>query len=81
MLAREGIEVERPPRRVHIASLRLWRDSPAQPDVRFIVGCSTGTYVRSLALDLVRARRRPTVWVLGRPDVRPWWVPDAVRQT
>ncbi len=48
-LARQGIEVERAPRRVtlniHLLDLNL-------PDLRLRVECSPGTYIRSLAHDL-----------------------------
>lgn len=55
-LAREGIEVEREPRPVEIHSLELEEFAPSDyPEVTFLVTCSTGTYVRSLADDLGRA--------------------------
>lgn len=49
-LAREGVEVERPSRRVHIHALQLldWQPPTLTLDVR----CSKGTYIRSLAEDL-----------------------------
>ncbi|HYM81427.1 MAG TPA: tRNA pseudouridine(55) synthase TruB [Candidatus Limnocylindria bacterium] len=49
-LARRGIEVERVPRRIRIASWE-WQ-SFALPEARFIVRCTSGTYVRTLAHDL-----------------------------
>lgn len=49
-LARQGIEVERKSRRVTIYHLTL--DDVALPHITITVGCSTGTYVRSLAHDL-----------------------------
>ena len=50
-LAREGIEVERAPRPVHIARFEL--EATDQPGVlRAIVDCSSGTYIRTLADDL-----------------------------
>lgn len=49
-LAREGIEVERKPRRVFVRSLRLTGFAP--PEVEFEVVCSKGTYVRTLAADV-----------------------------
>ena len=51
-LARQGLEVEREPRRVTLYGLDLlWHEGPeALIDVR----CSKGTYVRSLAVDLGR---------------------------
>lgn len=49
-LARKGEEVERAPRRVHIARFDI--EDVTLPDVRFTVVCSKGTYVRTLAHDL-----------------------------
>jgi tRNA pseudouridine55 synthase len=50
-LAREGVEVERPPVRVHVARFDV--GEPTAPCVFPItVTCSSGTYVRSLAADL-----------------------------
>lgn len=50
-LARAGVEVERPPRRV---TVRRFDVEPAdQPGAfRIVVECSSGTYVRSLAADV-----------------------------
>ena len=52
-LARQGIEVERAPRRIAIRRLELLRISGNRLD--FEVDCSKGTYVRTLAEDLARA--------------------------
>ncbi|MDH4148853.1 MAG: tRNA pseudouridine(55) synthase TruB [Acidimicrobiia bacterium] len=50
-LAREGIEVERAPRAVHIARLEV--EPTAESGVFALeLDCSSGTYVRSLAADL-----------------------------
>lgn len=49
-LAREGREVERQPRRVDIAFIRI--TDMALPEVRFVVGCSKGTYIRTLCADI-----------------------------
>ncbi len=49
-LARQGIEVEREPRRVHISSLVLTLGTP--PTMHFAVSCSKGTYIRILAADV-----------------------------
>jgi tRNA pseudouridine55 synthase len=49
-LARRGIEVERAPRRVHVAAWD-WLGF-ALPEATFRVRCSSGTYVRTLAHDL-----------------------------
>lgn len=46
-LARQGIEVERQPRPVHITDLQLRRHSESA--IAFVVACSKGTYVRVLA--------------------------------
>ena len=56
-LARQGIEVERPARRVHVARLVI-EPVPAAPGplvFRAEIDCSSGTYIRSLAADLGRA--------------------------
>ena len=53
--ARQGITVERPIRRVNIFSLSI--DSPDQvfsQTIPFVVDCSKGTYVRTLAVDIGR---------------------------
>lgn len=52
-LARAGIEVERPARPVRIDRLACAGTGPDWID--FEVGCSKGTYVRSLAEDIARA--------------------------
>ena len=49
-LARQGIEVERASREVHIAALHLARQDDTH--LRFEVSCSKGTYVRVLAEDI-----------------------------
>ena len=46
-LARQGVEVERAPRPVHIAKLQLHAQGEAA--IAFLVSCSKGTYVRVLA--------------------------------
>lgn len=55
-LARQGLEVERKPRRIVIEKLEL-RDFRGgdKPEVDIYMECSKGTYVRSLAEDLGRA--------------------------
>ncbi len=52
-LARQGIEVERPPRRIVIRRFELTGMSDGR--LHFEVDCSKGTYVRTLAEDLARA--------------------------
>ena len=54
--ARRGIQVEKPPREVHIKRLE-WLDErqrvdSTNPTVQFRVCCSKGTYIRSLAADI-----------------------------
>lgn len=51
--ARRGEVVDRPPRRVSIESILLDRFTPGvTAEVGFLVACSAGTYVRSIARDL-----------------------------
>ena len=51
--ARRGEVVDRPARRVHIDSIMLDRFTPGETaEVGFLVACSAGTYVRSIARDL-----------------------------
>ena len=51
--ARRGEVVDRPARRVTIESIVLDRFTPGETaDVAFLVACSAGTYVRSIARDL-----------------------------
>ena len=52
-LAREGIEVERAPRPVHISSIEItdFTDGP-YPTAAINVACGSGTYIRTLAADL-----------------------------
>jgi tRNA pseudouridine55 synthase len=63
-MAREGIEIERPPRRVHVDRFDVEPIAPPRSAVpgaaralvyRAVIDCSSGTYVRSLAADLGRA--------------------------
>lgn len=51
--ARRGEVVERQARPVRIHSFELRRDEQSSRDVHFRVSCSKGTYIRSLAHDLV----------------------------
>ena len=55
-LARQGEEIERPARRIHIYELEMTGfEGGEYPIVEFRVACSSGTYVRSLADDIARA--------------------------
>lgn len=55
-LAREGIEIERKSRRVHIYSIQIVQINPSEfeglLEVRMIVDCSKGTYIRTLCHDI-----------------------------
>jgi tRNA pseudouridine55 synthase len=51
-LARKGVEVEREPRLVHIYNFRFTTYEP--PLGQFRIGCTKGTYVRSIAHELGR---------------------------
>jgi tRNA pseudouridine55 synthase len=51
-LARQGIEVKRKPRKVHIFSLEL--ESAEAETMKLKVHCSKGTYIRTLVQDLAR---------------------------
>lgn len=80
-LARNGEEVEREPRPVHIAELEILDLAPSDyPVVTFRVVCGSGTYVRTLADDMARslggrahltALRRTRSGSLGVADARP----------
>ena len=55
-VARQGQEVERPPRSVTVYRLDIEGFAPGPyPEVSFRVVCGTGTYVRTLADDMARA--------------------------
>jgi len=52
-LARQGVEVERPPRRVRVDRFEVEGFTEgAYPEATVSVDCSSGTYIRSLAADL-----------------------------
>ncbi|GIU87320.1 MAG: tRNA pseudouridine synthase B [Acidimicrobiia bacterium] len=52
-LAREGVEVERAPRRVRVERLEVVEFEPGPyPEATVELECSSGTYVRTLAADL-----------------------------
>ena len=56
--ARRGEAVERPARPVTVYEFRLERGGGRGRDVQFRIACSKGTYIRSLAHDLVRYQVR-----------------------
>lgn len=54
-LARQGVEVERRPRKIEIMSLRMLdreADDSGQPTVGLEIQCSPGTYIRTLCHDI-----------------------------
>jgi len=52
-LAREGLDVERAPRRVHVERFDVEAfTAAAYPEATVLVECGSGTYVRTLAADL-----------------------------
>ena len=63
--ARAGETVERPQRQVTISSFRListdYDESSQTQRARFVVACSKGTYVRTLAVDLAKQLGYPGV--------------------
>jgi tRNA pseudouridine55 synthase len=79
-MAREGIEVERSTRAVHISRYEVLDFRPgerAELDVR--VACSKGTYIRSLAVDLGEALGFPArVAELRRTAAGPFTLAECV---
>ncbi|UDM31648.1 tRNA pseudouridine(55) synthase TruB [Lentilactobacillus laojiaonis] len=64
--AREGIEIDRPARLIHISYFKQIKDSyydevNQTQTIYFEVGCSKGTYVRTLAVDFGRLINVPSV--------------------
>ena len=51
-LARQGIEIERQERNVHISKIELVDFDEENQEFSIIVDCSNGTYIRSLARDI-----------------------------
>ncbi len=51
-LARKGLQIRKPPRTVHIASIKILEIK--LPRIRLEISCSSGTYIRSLAADIGR---------------------------
>lgn len=64
-LARQGVTVERQPRRVTVHDVKVLAvtaGSP-RPEIRFSVRCSKGTYIRTLCSDIGRMLDVPAVMV------------------
>lgn len=80
--ARAGEEVERAPRRVHVASLELLELAPPQAGLalaRVAVRCGKGTYVRTLAADVGTALGVPAhLAALRRTEAGAFTLADAV---
>lgn len=51
-LARQGMEVERKPRKIHIQSIRVNEYDEEMHTVRMTISCSKGTYIRTLCDDI-----------------------------
>jgi tRNA pseudouridine55 synthase len=62
-LAREGLTVDRPSRRVHIYEIVIFNveATGAEPELTFSVTCSKGTYIRTLCVDIGRKLGVPAV--------------------
>lgn len=76
-LAREGVEVERKARPIHISELEVLSVEP--PRVSFRLTCSPGTYVRSLCMTLGEALGvGGCMEELERTGVGPFKIQDAV---
>ena len=77
-LARSGIEVDRPPRSVHVSRFEIERVVAPGPVFEVSIDCSSGTYVRVLAADLGQALGGGAhVRALRRTAVGPWTANDA----
>jgi tRNA pseudouridine55 synthase len=75
--ARRGIDVEMPIRQITIHSLKLLEYTPPE----FVIGvcCSTGTYMRSLGMDIARALGTEAVMTeLVRTRVGPFRIEQAM---
>lgn len=62
-LARQGVTVERKPRRVTVHETKVLSVQAGcpQPEIRFTVRCSKGTYIRTLCSDIGRSLGVPAV--------------------
>jgi tRNA pseudouridine55 synthase len=80
-LARAGVEVDRPPRRVRVSRFDLEPAGvgPTGPILSATVDCSSGTYVRTLAADLGASLGGGAhLRALRRLSVGPWTLEDAI---
>ena len=77
-LAREGKEVQRVPRKIHISQINLLNFH--SPDVKFYMECSKGTYVRKLAEDVGEVLGcGACIAQIERTKVGPFIIEDAVK--
>lgn len=75
--AREGIEIERPSRRITIFSIELIEYKP--PHLILDVSCSSGTYIRSLSEDIGNALGcGSTLSALRRTSIDQWHIDQAL---
>jgi tRNA pseudouridine55 synthase len=77
-LARKGVVVDRPSRRIRIDKLKLVDFK--LPEVKFYLECSKGTYVRTLAEDVgQRLGCGACITQIERTKVGPFLIEDAVK--
>jgi len=77
-LARQGIEIERKARKIHIYNIDIL--SMELPIVQFIVKCSKGTYIRSLCYDIgEKLKCGGTMWNLERTQTGSFSISNSVK--
>jgi tRNA pseudouridine55 synthase len=76
--AREGKEIDRPKRKVHIYELKWTGMTPGEyPEIHFEVLCSKGTYIRTLCVDIGKALGYPAHMAsLVRVQSGPFYLED-----
>jgi tRNA pseudouridine 55 synthase len=76
-LARQGIEIERKPRKIHIYNIDIL--GMELPMVHFTVKCSKGTYIRSLCYDIgEKLNCGGTMWNLQRTQTGSFSISSSV---
>jgi tRNA pseudouridine55 synthase len=76
-LARQGIEIERKPRKIHIYNIDIF--DMELPIVQFTVKCSKGTYIRSLCYDIgEKLNCGGTMWNLQRTQTGSFSISSSV---
>jgi len=77
-LARQGIEIERKPRKIHIYNIDIL--NMELPIVQFTVKCSKGTYIRSLCYDIgEKLKCGGTMWNLERTQTGSFNISNSVK--